>query len=93
MRTKTFWSRTFLVLPQAIELRLYVGELKLTDVPAVSREAIAELMLASGGGVNPDSATLSANRAGMHFALWISPVTTVLERLRSESSGWKECST
>ena len=73
-----------------VELRLYPGwHIHCHEIQKAADTAVAELERATGEAIHPVNVTLSANRAGMHFATTIPVIVGLLPKLYA--AGFKAC--
>ncbi len=87
----SFWSRTYSVLNGRVTLRLYFGEVKVSEFARLFEEAVRQY---EGLGVPHDSVVLTSNRAGMHFSNFLRMDSAAAEDLgrKLEELRWKAAS-
>jgi hypothetical protein len=74
----SFWSRTYRIVSVRVTLRLYFGEVKVSEFARLFEEAVSEFDELS---VPHDSVVLTSNRAGVHFSNFLRMELTAAEGL------------
>lgn len=84
----SFWSRTFSILNKRVTLRLYFGEVRISEFQQLLAEAKAEF---NNLAVPQENLILSCNRAGMHLMNFVRMEEPAIEAVRQklESEKWK----
>ncbi len=79
-------SRTYLVTPRSVELRLYLPDCPVENLPGLIEEAKAELAAVGVALSDPDCGRLrlGSNRYGAHLYTWATISAAFLQ-----DRGWK----